>query len=339
MATTPPPAGLQYKAAPGLLEPPPVRETSPADTDTGVTAVDPDTGTVEALVAVTGVIDDVGDLLEPGCFGRTLVELKAPPMIHAHDWQRPIGQTLSVVELLPGDPRLPRTAPDGSPWPATAGALRVRAKFLLGTRDGREAWERAKAFGSTQSFSIGYKVRPGGSRQRGKVRVITDLDLFEYSPVLHGANRLATQLSVKGAHVHTEHKSTADAVQRVSRSRLAAPIDCCVCGQPAGGITAGGALPSGYKIVCRACLDTLDALAVDGGVISRADLAAAAALDDEDEISVEELYDAALVDEQPWDKLPDGRLTLAELDDGQDWSEHAARTSSTQRGDERRRGV
>lgn len=35
---------------------------------------EPSTGVVEALVAVTGVRDDVGDVITPGAFRRTLEE-------------------------------------------------------------------------------------------------------------------------------------------------------------------------------------------------------------------------------------------------------------------------
>jgi len=40
---------------------------------------------------------------------------------------------------------------------------------------------------------------PTGATHRGGIRYITDLDLYEISAVVHGANRYATLLSVKGA--------------------------------------------------------------------------------------------------------------------------------------------
>jgi hypothetical protein len=76
---------------------------------------------------------------------------------------------------------------DGSQWPREAGALWVKARFILSTKDARDAYEVAKAFGASQSFSIGYRVKR--ARQDGPVRRIFDLDVYEYSPVLHGANR------------------------------------------------------------------------------------------------------------------------------------------------------
>jgi hypothetical protein len=48
----------------------------------------------------------------------------------------------------------------------------------------RKAFETIRFFGPAESaFSIGYKGAQ--ARQRGGVRYITDLDLFEVSPVLH----------------------------------------------------------------------------------------------------------------------------------------------------------
>jgi hypothetical protein len=148
MTDSRPPAGLEHKAAPALLEPPPtLRVASPPEPGSGITAVDERTGVVEAIVAVTGIRDDVNDVIEPGAFRRTLRE-RTPRMVLGHDWNRVVGRTVSAVELPPGDPRLPRTAPDGTPWPRQAGALWVKAAFILGTKDGREAYEVAKAFGA-----------------------------------------------------------------------------------------------------------------------------------------------------------------------------------------------
>jgi hypothetical protein len=43
----------------------------------------------------------------------------------------------------------------------------------------------------------GYQVPPIGAKSRGGIRQITNLDLYEISPVLHGANRYAGLLSIK----------------------------------------------------------------------------------------------------------------------------------------------
>lgn len=87
---------------------------SPPEPGSGLTAVDEATGIVEALVAVTGIVDKVSDVIEIGALTKSL-RRQTPQMCLGHDWSRVIGRTISAVELLPGDPRLPRTAPDGSP--------------------------------------------------------------------------------------------------------------------------------------------------------------------------------------------------------------------------------
>ncbi len=152
-------------------------------------------GVVEALVAVTGVRDDVGDVIVPGAFARTLKDRK-PKVCLSHDWSRPVGRTLAIRELLPGDPRLPRTTHDGRPWPKGAGALWARYQANLDTEDGRKSFVDAKFFGSEAAYSIGYAAKR--TRQVGDTRYIDDLDLHEYSLVLHGANTHARLLATKG---------------------------------------------------------------------------------------------------------------------------------------------
>jgi hypothetical protein len=179
------PDGLEFKT---LAVANPVTAVGPAEPDAQ--------GVIEALVAVTGVKDEVGDIIEPGAFRRTLGERPRPKVCLGHDWNRPVGRTLEIVELLPGDRRLPKRTADGRPWPKEAGALRARWQANLDSDDGKAAYSNAKFFGPEEStFSIGYRTTR--ARQRGSVRHIHDLDLFEYGPVLNPANRLATLQSIK----------------------------------------------------------------------------------------------------------------------------------------------
>jgi hypothetical protein len=78
-----------------------------------------------------------------------------------------IGRAVEVVELMPGDPRLPRVTPRGEPWPPEAGALYVHARYMP-TTDAQEARAVATAFGPDQGYSIGYKVT--NAHRRGPVR-------------------------------------------------------------------------------------------------------------------------------------------------------------------------
>jgi hypothetical protein len=52
-----------------------------------------------ALAAVTGIVDSVGDVLEPGCFRRSLRE-RTPSLCVSHDWGRVAGRITEAVELL-----------------------------------------------------------------------------------------------------------------------------------------------------------------------------------------------------------------------------------------------
>lgn len=158
-------------------------------------AAPPDQGIVEALVAVTGVRDDVGDIIVPGAFTKTLASRK-PKVCLGHDWNRPIGKTLDIKELMPGDPALPKTTAEGKPWPKEAGAVWARYQANLHSDDGKSAFQSAKFFGTEEStYSIGYKTT--SAKHKGNTRYIHELDLFEFGPVLHPANRLATLQSIK----------------------------------------------------------------------------------------------------------------------------------------------
>lgn len=158
-----------------------------------------DEGIVEAIVSVTGIVDEVDDVIVPGAYAKTLVK-RRPKGVDAHDWEQPVSKALEVVELMPGDTRLPATTSRGEPWPREAGALLVKMQFNLDTQRGRETFANVKFFGAEQEWSIGYKVPRGGSRtdQRKGIRYIDTLDLFEFSPVLFGAMPLAGSVGVKG---------------------------------------------------------------------------------------------------------------------------------------------
>lgn len=211
------PAGLEYKTlalaeVPLRIEVKSVALTEPAGpgTNGAVNApyeyVDDDgnhIGVAESFVAVTGVRDKVGDVIPAGAFERTLRELE-PKACLGHDWNRPIGYPESIEEWLPGDPRLPEKKVDGSPWPEHAGVLRAVTRYNLGTDDGRRAYADAKFFGPQRTaWSIGYV--PSQTKTRRMLdpytglpaRFLHDLDLFEYSQVLHGAHPMALSQSIK----------------------------------------------------------------------------------------------------------------------------------------------
>jgi hypothetical protein len=153
---------------------------------------------VTDYVSITGVEDNVGDIIEPGAYKRTLTK-RAPKGVWGHQWLTPTSKTIEAKELMPGDSDLPKKLSDGSPWPKEAGALRVKMKFNLDTPHGRNAYSDVLFFDDQQEWSIGYTVPKGMAYKDAEGRRrIKDLDLFEYSAVLFGANSHArTALSVK----------------------------------------------------------------------------------------------------------------------------------------------
>ncbi len=175
-------------------------------------------GIVRAIYAVTGVVDEVQDLILPGAFARTLARRRVKAVWH-HEWKDPVGSVLDVEEWPPGDPRF-ASIPGGSVWPAGAGALVATVQYNLRTTRGRDAYEQVRQWhdnGEAQ-FSIGYKVPAGGaSKRHDQVRIIHDLDLYEISPVLHGAHPMTRSLEVKTAKEEAaallERKATWSAIE------------------------------------------------------------------------------------------------------------------------------
>lgn len=154
-------------------------------------------GDGEALIigSVTGVLDRVNDVIAPGVYQEALAE-RWPKTIHAHDWTIPTGKCLEIQELLPGDSRLPDNLPDGTPWPAAAGALVAHIRFNLGTERGRDAYSDCQFYGTDQEWSIGYKTLESTRRPADGARYIAKLTLFELSDVLWGAMPWARTLSI-----------------------------------------------------------------------------------------------------------------------------------------------
>lgn len=157
-------------------------------------------GMIEAIVSVTNVKDNVNDIILPGAFTKSLKK-RTPKGVWHHSWTDPIAKTHEIKELMPGDPLLPGSLPDGRPWPKDAGALYVKMEFNLNTDRGKTAYEDVKFFGDSQEWSIGYKVPEKKAVRRRGVRHIEELELYEYSPVLFGAMPSARTATVKDAQL------------------------------------------------------------------------------------------------------------------------------------------
>lgn len=170
-----------------------------------VTGIDPVDGIVEAIVSVTNIVDNVNDIILPNAYKSTLRK-RNPKVVWSHDTNVPVGKTLKVEELLPGDSRLPADL-----LAKNAGALLVKMQFNLNTSRGRDAYGDVQFFGNEQEWSIGYSVPEGKSMvdESTGIRKISQLELYEYSPVIFGAAPSTRTLS-KDDLIEVEDKEVRD---------------------------------------------------------------------------------------------------------------------------------
>lgn len=165
---------IQYKAAPQ-----------------GTVNLDEAQGIVECFVAGIGNKDSVGDVCAPGAFGKSLTRRK-PRVVWGHNWNDPIGKVLDMYEVPPSDPRLPDKMKS-----AGIGGLYARVQFNLKSEKGREAFASVAFFGEEQEWSIGYKTINAKFDPQMQANILYEVELYEVSPVLHGANQLTGTISVK----------------------------------------------------------------------------------------------------------------------------------------------
>ena len=165
---------IQYKAAPQ-----------------GMVNLDEAEGIVECFVAGIGNKDSVGDVCAPGAFGKSLIRRK-PRVVWGHNWNDPIGKVLDMYEVPPSDPRLPNKMKA-----AGIGGLYARVQFNLKSEKGREAFANVAFFGEEQEWSIGYKTINAKFDPQMQANILYEVELYEVSPVLHGANQLTGTISIK----------------------------------------------------------------------------------------------------------------------------------------------
>ena len=158
---------------------------------TGAIALDELQGIVECFVAGIGNKDSVGDIVVTGAFAKSLTRRK-PRVVWAHSWNDPIGKVLEMYEVPAGDPRLPAKMRN-----AGIGGLYAKVQFNLQSEKGKEAFASVAFFGEEQEWSIGYKTINGAFDTAQQANVLREVELYEVSPVLHGANQLTGTISVK----------------------------------------------------------------------------------------------------------------------------------------------
>lgn len=137
-------------------------------------------GIVTARFATLGVKDKDGDLIERGAFGKQNVKVSS----YGHgSWggQLPVG----VGEIHEkGDEAI------------------ADLRFFMGSQSGRDHFEVVKGLGPLGEWSFGFEIaeeaKPSEEQaERGIVRVLKKLNVFEVSPVLRGAGQNTATLSAK----------------------------------------------------------------------------------------------------------------------------------------------
>lgn len=153
--------------------------------------IDDAQGIIECFVAGIGNKDSVGDICMPGCFTGSLKRRK-PRVVWGHNWNEPIGKVLEIYEVPPTDNRLPAKM-----RAAGIGGLYARVQFNLKSERGRQAFADVSFFGEEQEWSIGYKTLNADYDSQRQANMLREVELYEVSPVLHGANQLTATISIK----------------------------------------------------------------------------------------------------------------------------------------------
>jgi HK97 family phage prohead protease len=153
-------------------------------------------------------VDSVGDRIVPGFFKESLQRL-TPKGVWMHNWDKPIAKTLEARELPPYDPLLPDEL-------KSLGGLYVKGWINQETQLGREAFSNIKN-GIIDEFSIGFTVADEVVGSDG-VRELRSGTLYEWSPVLFGANNMTALIGAKGhpalrAGFNDEGEAVEDAVR------------------------------------------------------------------------------------------------------------------------------
>lgn len=119
-------------------------------------------GVFEGYASVFGIVDQGMDVVERGAFVKSLGSGRRVKMLWQHDTSQPIG----VWDEIREDER----------------GLYVKGRLLKDVQKGREAIALIKS-GAIDEMSIGYRTIEAVSEANGRVRKLTEVDLFEVSLV------------------------------------------------------------------------------------------------------------------------------------------------------------
>lgn len=159
----------------------------------GFKVLDDAQGIAECWVSGIGNRDSQKDIIQSGAFDASL-EKRNPKGVWSHNWDLPVAKTLDAFEMKAGDDRLPEKMKA-----AGIGGLYVKAQYNLKTERGRDAFADVKFFGEDGEYSIGYREVETSYDKKSDSNLLHVVDLYEWSPVLFGANPLTATASVKAA--------------------------------------------------------------------------------------------------------------------------------------------
>lgn len=194
---------------------------------------------VGGYFAVFGNLDHDGDVIERGAFKRTLAERL--PKIKDHHGVT-VGQATKAHEDEHG------LFVEGVIRPTTAGRDLVTLMEPVETDRGPIA--------PVEQGSIGYVPAPGGAKMQAGARHLSDLDLFEVSPVTFGANP-ATRIGLVKSFTPAEIDGPLDDTM-VEAGRTLTGVVSEVKALHARRMGAGKSLQPRY-------LETIGALAIESG--------------------------------------------------------------------------
>lgn len=151
-------------------------------TISGFKVLDEEKGIFEAHCSVFGNVDSYGEIVDKGAFLKWLAQYfdngvkRFPKCVWAHNWEEPIAATLECREDEFG--------------------LYVKGQFVLEVQRAREVYALMKA-GVITDFSFGFSVLDYRIDESTQLIHLTEIAIYEWSPVLVGANRDATLIGVK----------------------------------------------------------------------------------------------------------------------------------------------
>jgi len=150
---------------------------------------------VKSIFSVFGNVDDGGDRIWPGAFGKTLQERKSRvKVLWQHDsYAPPIGVPVSISEI--GRSELPDDLKEM--YPDASGALMAAVQYL-DTPRGDEVLSGIRAGAITEN-SIGYDpvkfdFEDSAEVKWGTIRNLREVRLFDISPVNWGMNSATTNV-------------------------------------------------------------------------------------------------------------------------------------------------